>query len=164
MLYVYTVALFGHRYIADPFHLEARLEELVHRILSEQPYVDFLVGENGDFDRYASSVIHRLRQKQQKSICDHTLVLPYLTAKYLNNREYYEKYYSDVIVSEQAASAHPKAAITLRNYEMVDRADLIICYVEYESGGAWKAVDYALRQNKKVINLAEKSTYKKELV
>ena len=32
MFELYTVALFGHRYIVDPLHLEARLEELIHRI------------------------------------------------------------------------------------------------------------------------------------
>ncbi len=155
MFGLYTIAFFGHRYIPDPFRFEAQLEELLCHILSEQSYVDFLVGENGDFDRYASSVIHRVRQKYKERNSDHTLVLPYLTAKYQNNTEYYERYYSDIIVSVRAAEAHPKAAITLRNREMVDRADLIICYVEYDSGGAWKAMNYALRQNKKVINLAE---------
>ena len=29
-----------------------------------------------------------------------------------------------------------KSAIQIRNREMVDRADLIICYIEHEKGGA----------------------------
>lgn len=38
---------------------------------------------------------------------------------------------------------------------MVDRADLIICYVENKSGGAYKAMRYAEKQGKRIINLAD---------
>jgi hypothetical protein len=40
---------------------------------------------------------------------------------------------------------------------MVDRADLIICYIEHQSGGAWQAARYAIEQGKMVINLAEET-------
>ena len=38
---------------------------------------------------------------------------------------------------------------------MVDRDDLIICYIEHEKGGAWQTVQYAIKQGKTVINLAQ---------
>ena len=38
---------------------------------------------------------------------------------------------------------------------MVERADLIICYIEHEKGGAWQTVDYAMKQGKAVINLSD---------
>ena len=40
---------------------------------------------------------------------------------------------------------------------MVDRADLVICYIEHEKGGAWQTVEYATEQGKTVINLAEET-------
>lgn len=43
----------------------------------------------------------------------------------------------------------------LRNREMAERADLIICYIEHQSGGAYQAVQYAEKLGKTVINLAE---------
>lgn len=49
---------------------------------------------------------------------------------------------------------HPKVAITLRNQWMVDAADLVIAYVENSSGGAYKAMAYAEKTGKPVINLA----------
>ena len=45
--------------------------------------------------------------------------------------------------------------IQIRNREMVDRADLIICYIEHENGGVWQTVDYAMKQGKAVINLSD---------
>ena len=38
---------------------------------------------------------------------------------------------------------------------MVDRADLILCCIEREKGGAWQTVQYAIKQEKTVINLAD---------
>lgn len=40
---------------------------------------------------------------------------------------------------------------------MAEQADLILCYIERESGGAYKAVQYARKLGKEVINLAEET-------
>lgn len=82
------------------------------------------------------------------------LVLPYPSAEYLNNENYFHDYYTDVEISYATSVAHPKSAIQIRNREMVDRADLIICYIEHEKGGAWQTVQYVIKQCKTVINLA----------
>lgn len=153
---IYTVAFFGHRYIDNPFKIEERLEEHIRKLLSQHEYVDFLVGRNGDFDQYASSAVLRIRKQYRDDNNSLVLVLPYATAEYLNNQESYEDYYSEVEISDEASKAHPKSAIQIRNREMVDRADLILCCIERKEGGAWQTVQYAKRQGKKVINLAEK--------
>ena len=154
MLNIYTIAFFGHRRIESSSKLEAKLEQYIFKFLFEHEYVDFLVGRNGDFDRYASSTIRKVRKKHGEDNSSLVLVLPYVTAEYLNNKEYYHDYYTDVEVSYEASIAHPKSAIQIRNREMIDRADLIICYVEHQKGGAWQSIRYALSQNKKIINLA----------
>ena len=38
---------------------------------------------------------------------------------------------------------------------MAEQADLILCYIERESGGAYKAVQYAKKLDKEIINLAD---------
>ncbi|MBO5316958.1 MAG: hypothetical protein J6A74_00745 [Oscillospiraceae bacterium] len=155
MLDIFTVAFFGHREIDNPFKIEERLEEEIYRLLGEKEYVDFLVGRDGEFDQFASSAVLRVRKRYRDDNSSLILVLPYPKADYLNNVEYYEEYYSEIEISHAASVVHPKAAIQIRNREMVDRADLIICYIEHEKGGAWQSVQYALKQNKNVINLAE---------
>ena len=155
MLNIYSVAFFGHRYIDDILRVEELLEEKICRLIEENEFVDFIVGRNGDFDRCVSSTVIRVRKNFNDSNSALVLVLPYPTAEYLNNEESFNNYYTDVEISYKASHAHPKAAIQIRNREMVDRADLIICYVEEKSGGAWQTVEYAIKQNKKVINLFE---------
>ena len=152
---IFTVAFFGHRYIDNPFRIEERLEEHIYRLLAEKEYVDFLVGRDGEFDQFASSAVLRIRKRYRDDNSSLILVLPYARAEYLNNEESYHDYYSDVEISYAASVAHPKAAIQIRNREMVDRADLILCCIEREKGGAWQTIQYAIKQGKTVINLAD---------
>ena len=38
---------------------------------------------------------------------------------------------------------------------MVDRSDLVVFYVEHNSGGAYQTMRYAQEKEKRIINLAE---------
>ena len=78
----------------------------------------------------------------------------YPKAEYLNNVEYFEEYYDEIEICQASAKAHFKGAIQIRNREMVDRADLIVCCIDHEYGGAYQTIQYAQKQNKKIINLA----------
>lgn len=152
---IFTVAFFGHRYIDNPLKVEELLEEQIRKLINEKEYVDFLVGRNGEFDQCVSSTVLRVRKNYRDDNSALVLVLPYATVEYLNNEEYFHDYYTDVEISYEASKAHPKSAIQIRNREMVDRADLVICYVERKEGGAWKTVEYAIEQEKMIINFAE---------
>lgn len=155
MLEIFTVAFFGHRYIDNPFKVEELLEEQIRKLINEKEYVDFIVGRNGEFDQCVSSTVLRVRKNVRDDNSALVLMLPYPTAEYLNNEEYFHDYYTDVEISYSASMAHPKSAIQIRNREMVDRVDLVICYVENNHGGAWQTVEYAKKQEKNIINLAE---------
>lgn len=145
---IYTVSLFGHRKIDDLRQLEARLASVVSELMRTKEYVAFLVGRNGEFDEFAASVIKLTQRRVGAEGSDVTLVLPYR----VSDIEYYEKYYDNVVIPACLHGVHPKSAITLKNRWMVEQSDLVIVYVE-RKGGAWTAMKYAERQNKKVINL-----------
>lgn len=155
MLYIYTVSFFGHSRINNFNHIEERLDGLIRKLLEEKEYVDFLVGKNGDFDRIVSSAIRRAKRDYRDDNSSHILVLPYLTAEYRDNEEYYHDYYDEVEICGSSAAAHFKAAIQTRNREMVDRSDLVICFVERKSGGAYQTIQYAEKQEKEITNIAE---------
>ena len=46
-------------------------------------------------------------------------------------------------------------AILKRNEYMIERADVVIAFVNRNFGGAYKSYDYAKRKNKKIYNLAK---------
>ena len=151
---VYTVSLFGHREIDDFLRVEEQLEFVLSKILKTEEFVEFLVGRNGDFDRMASSVVKRIQKKYGKENSAHVLVLPYSTAEYRNNIKEFHEYYDEIEISSNASKVHFKASITTRNFEMVDRADVVVCYVRNQ-GGAYQAIAYAKEQNKRIINLLD---------
>lgn len=150
---IYTVSFFGHRHLSDPFGIEARLMSILHDLITTKEYVEFLVGRDGEFDQLVSSSIRRAKENYVYGNVSHILVLPYERADYRNNRSSYEAYYDEVEICPDAAAAHPKAAIFVRNKCMIDRSDLVLCAIEYESGGAYKAVQYAKKQGKQIIYL-----------
>jgi len=154
---IYSVTFFGHRYVDNILKVEDLLEKQIRKLIDENEYVDFLVGRNGEFDQCVSSSVLRVRRNHRDDNSALVLVLPYPTAEYLNNENYFQDYYTDIEISHVATMAHPKSAIQIRNQEMVNRADLIICYIERKKGGAWRTVDYAIKQGKAVINLIEES-------
>ena len=153
MLKIFTVAFFGHRYVDNILRVEKLLEEHIRKLIDRNEFVDFLVGRNGDFDQCVSSSVLRVRKEHRDDNSALVLVLPYPTAEYLDNANYFCDYYTDIEICHAASVAHPKSAIQIRNREMVDRADLVICYIEREKGGAWQTIQYATRQGKAVINL-----------
>lgn len=155
MLNTFTCVFFGHRNFLGHIRFEKVLRDIVTDIVKTHEFVEFLVGRNGEFDQFASSVVKHIQKEGFSDNNSLVLVLPYESAEYKNNIEYYSKYYDEIEVCREASKAYFKAAIQVRNMKMADRADLIICYIERNSGGAYKAVEYAKKIGKKVINLAE---------
>lgn len=153
---LFTVAFFGHRYIDNPFKLEDILYRYIRKLLCDKEYVEFLIGRNGEFDQCVAGAVRKAKRNYRDDNSELVLVLPYATAEYLNNEESFEDYYDVIEVSYKASMVHPKSAIQIRNKEMVDRANLIICFIEGTSGGAYKTIEYAKKQNKAVINIADK--------
>jgi len=83
--------------------------------------------------------------------------MPYAKAEYTNNIENFEKYYDFIEVCDESQMAHFKSAIQIRNRHMIDRADLVIFYVDHNSGGAYQSMKYAEKQGKKILNLADET-------
>ena len=157
LLNTYRVVLFGHRDFNGHNKIDEELYPLIKSLIQTKPFVEIYIGRNGEFDVYAASVIKRVRNATGTESSELICVLPY----HERDIEYYEKYYGTVIIPECVGQVHPKSAIKKRNRWMVELADLVICYVEQESGGAYAALKYAQSLGKKIINLAK--TKKSEL-
>lgn len=151
----FTVSFFGHREMEHFFAVEEQLEKLVKELLSTHEYCDFLVGRDGEFDQCVSSTIIRTKRLYRNDNSSLVLVLPYMRAEYSNNVDSFEEYYDEIEVCEESANAHFKGAIQKRNRAMVDRSDLVVVYIERESGGAYQTMKYAVSQEKQVINIYE---------
>ncbi|MBR2867917.1 MAG: hypothetical protein IKB88_02470 [Clostridia bacterium] len=146
-----TVSLFGHRFIDEHNAVEGKLYELLRIVMQNgNREIEFLLGRNGDFDLMAASVIRKLKKETGNENAFLTLVLPYETAELRNNTESFESYYDSIEICD---SQNFKFAIVARNRDMIDRSDMVVVYVKNESGGAFQALKYAEKNQKRIINL-----------
>lgn len=155
MLNLYNVSFFGHRYVERATEIENRLDILLHDLIIKREYVEFLIGRNGDFDLLASAAIRRAVRSYAYGNTHFTLVLPYMKAEYRDNEQSYLEYYDEVEICSESAEAHPKSAIQVRNRNLVNRSDLVVCCIQHKSGGAYQTIQYAEKQGKRIVNLAE---------
>ena len=141
--------MFGHRDFYGHRQLEERLIiPILRDLIRQHKFIEIYMGRDGEFDTYAATIVKRVqRDYDDYHAIEFNLVLPYPK----KDMEDFEKYYDRVNIP---ISAHPKLAITKRNEWMVEQADLVICYIERESGGAYKAVKYAEKLGKTVVNIA----------
>lgn len=152
---IFTVAFIGHREIDDLYKVETKLEVLIKELLLSHEYVEFLVGRDGEFDQAVASAVRRTKRAVRDDNSSLVWIMPYPSAEYENNRVSFEQYYDESEICEDAASAHFKAAIQIRNRSMVDRADLVVCFIERKTGGAYSTYRYAVKNMKTLINIAD---------
>ncbi len=79
-----------------------------------------------------------------------------MKAEYRDNKQNYLNYYDEVEICSKSAEAHYKSAIQIHNRNMVDRSNLVVCFIQHKIGGAYKTIQYAKKQGKRIVNLAKK--------
>ena len=146
---IYRVSFIGHRTLYNIRSVEDRIERLARELLLQKEYVEFYVGRNGDFDLVVASSIKRAQTVFGNHNSTLILVLPY-PAK---DQAYYEAFYDEVCLPIDRKT-HFKAAITKRNEWLIDHSDLLIAYVQTESGGAYQTMKYAQQKGIEIINIA----------
>lgn len=154
-----SIAFFGHRQIYSEDQLKEKITSLLIEIVP-QGFSNILIGSHGEFDRLALSTCLNYKKNVNNNIAIN-VVLTSLSV--LNKDEYgfskvdfYDKSNCETMFYD-IEEIYYKNRITYSNKKMVDNCDLVICYVDMKSykSGAKTAVNYALKQNKKVINLFE---------
>lgn len=147
----YRIVFLGHRNFCGHRTIEKKLCILLKDLIKAKPFVEIYIGRDGEFDIYAAAVTKEVQRSIGSENSELVCVLPYSK----KGIEDYEKYYDRVIIPECICKIHPKGAITKRNRWMIEQADLLICYVEREEGGAYTALKYAIKLKKQIINLAK---------
>ena len=148
-----TIAIFGHRQFNNK-NLKQRLKSEIEKHICDG--VQILVGTHGDFDAMAISVCRELiKQHPNVKI---TAVLTTLTPLQKGSKELYSAIdlYRDIeTMTYEIEEVYFKKQIVVSNQHMVDDSDLIICYVDMNKrkSGAKKAVRYAMKQGKDIVNL-----------
>lgn len=152
---MFTVSAFGHRVIDDWNVVQQKVDRMIAQIIDSQENVLFLVGRDGDFDHIVASAVRKEKRRTGREDIILRWVMPYRKAEYLANQESFDEYFDEVEICECSASVHPKAAFLIRNKEMVNRSNLVICFIKHDSGGAYEILKYAEKMKKTIIRVTE---------
>ena len=91
-------------------------------------------------------------------------VTPYMTESHQKNHLNPIRHKYDEILYPPIEDKPLRYAIVYRNQYMMMLASLVVAYVSHQWGGAWQTYRYAVKRNRKVINLYEKDKNGTELL
>ena len=137
---------FGHRNVFE--NIKDKLYMAV-KSAAGQGCVIFYTGAMGEFDSLFSSAVRKAKKVYPniKLIC----VKPYFTNDINTDRDYYAALYDDIIIPDELADIHPKAAIKARNRWIINNSDIVLIYTLRNYGGAYEAKRFAERNSKRLV-------------
>lgn len=142
-----TCAFFGHRNM----NVEQYREKLLHIIIDlieNKGVTQFYSGFRGDFDRFCSYAVYKLKTKYPN--LKNTMILSYIP-----NKEFaLPKWFDDSIYLLER-SVPKRLAIIETNKCLVNKADYIIAGVITHGGGAYAALEYAYKIKKQIVNVID---------
>lgn len=143
-----TCAFTGHRLLPDDFDkglLESKITELI-----EEGANEFLCGMAVGFDMLCAETVIKLKKKSGIKLvacipCDGQ-------SNYYSSRDKlrYDKILSCCDEKTVLSPYYFNGCMQARDRYMVERADLIFCYLTQKSGGTYYTVNYAKSSEKRI--------------
>ena len=140
-----TCIFFGHR--DAPVTVKPRLMSCVESLIVEHGVTNFYVGNQGNFDRMAKSVLQTLQKK-------YAYIIYYIVLAYFPSQKE-EVDDAETIYPDGLETVPRRFAISHRNRWMLQQSDYVVGYITHSWGGAAQFFAQAKRQGKQVINLGE---------
>lgn len=148
-----TCAFIGHQ--IAPESCKEKIYNAAENLIKTKNVSQFYVNRHGKFDEMSLSVLRQLKIKYPHiKIC-----VVFENANYKKDKFGHSKLddYTDCeIVSFFIENTYFKAKIEETNKKMIEAADFVVCWVDLSAkfhSGAQKAVVYAQKLNKTIINL-----------
>ena len=135
---------FGHS--DAPETVKPTLKAAIIELIEKENVTGFYVGNHGNFDRMAISILSELAKTQ--SIRFYVVLAYQPTEKDAD-------YLAHTVLPDGIEAVPPRFAINFRNRFMLENADIVITYVTHSWGGAAKFKQLAKKKQKRIIELSE---------
>lgn len=150
-----SCSVFGHSKIDITDRLTQKLKQIFENLITVEKVRHFYFGGLGDFDNLCWQIVTELKEKHQDITRTFCLYDPrhkrlVKRPKWLKNEDFEEIIYLDLDYD------YWYTRIYYRNCEIINRSDFVVFYVEHsEQSGSCKALQYAKKQHKQIINVSE---------
>lgn len=144
----------GHSLVPSTEKVREAVKEQILKNITESRQVTFYLGGYGDFDEICAGVCRSL--KREHSGMELVYVTPYITSSEQEKIKYMQKLgLYDASIYPPIENTPLRFAISKRNAWMMSNVDLVIAYVKFGYGGAYKSLQVAKSKKKKIINIAD---------
>ncbi len=147
-----VITFAGHSSVSLREKVKETVKEQIKSNIKHNEAISCYVGGYGDFDSICACACKEL--KKEYTCIEVVYVTPYMSLSEQKKIDEMQK--SDMIDSSvypPLENVPPKFAILKRNEWMVEKADLVIVYIEHNYGGAYKTYKTAEHKGKKTINV-----------
>ena len=149
-----TVAFVLHKKVDDIYlEMKKKLKEVLSRLIEEENAETFLLTNKSFFDYFCLHTLTDL--KRYYPLIKRVLV----KARYEYDKDFDEAY---LLTEYDELYTPEKGCYSNRYHIMVDKCDILVTYYEGDykllkgkAAGTKNAVEYALKENKRIINLAD---------
>jgi uncharacterized phage-like protein YoqJ len=158
-----TVAFTGYRPKKMPFtenkkdELYIRFREQQHKVINrliERGYTEFISGVATGFDTWVAEDVLEFRKKNKDLRLECAIPFPDQDKKWERaDQKRRQKILKQADLSTIVSEHYSSDCYFARNRYMVDKADVVVCAFDGQSGGTAYTVNYALKQNKIVIQI-----------
>ncbi len=142
-----NVTFCGHRDIYNLNEVEIWLNKILKELIISGE-INFYLGGYGDFDRLCKKVL--LKYKKEYPYIRIFLIVPYLNHN-MQTKDF------DEVIYPALENTPRKFAISKRNEYMINKSDIVVCYIKNSFGGAYKSFLFASRKKKIIINYPDTS-------
>ncbi len=146
------VTFCGHKNFRATADYENRLLDVLHERVGNQS-VDMYLGEYGGFDHFAYACCRKYKETHPNT--NLVWVTPYLRFTGSRDHSEWDRSRYDSILYPELQNVPPRYAISHRNKYMVEKADLVVAYIDHTWGGAYTTYMHAKRKHKEIWNLAD---------
>lgn len=141
-----TCSFFGHAHLWDKAdNIASQLKQIMIELI-EKGVDTFYVGNHGDFDLLSARIACEL-----KEIYPHIHAIVVLC--YPSELHYLRCSFTDFLMPAEIETVPKRVCIIRRNYWVVDHSDYIISGVRYQVSRLFGVIQYAQRQQKRIISL-----------
>ena len=147
------ITFVGHSFISSSDKVKELVKEQIRNIIFEN-HTTFYLGGYGAFDEICALACREL--KKEYSNIETVYVTPYINDSQQSKIKAMQNCgLCDTSLYPPLENVPPRFAISRRNEWMITNADLIIAYVNQNSGGAYKSLQIAKRKKKKILNICD---------
>lgn len=149
-----VITFVGHSSVFGDRDVKALVTEQIERIISKDESAVCFLGGYGQFDQICAYACKELKKNHPK--VQTVLVTPYITLSEMEKiKEMINEGMYDEVIYPPIENTPKRFAISKRNEWMIKSADIVIAYVKTSHGGAYKSLQIAKRQKKRIINICD---------